>query len=787
MLYFKNNFNHLLKCLFILIAVSTPNYETFACGENTQGGKRLCPALQIEGNKNPCIGSTETYKVAPYSTGDCVVWNLYGGVIVELDGQSLPMPYQSRYSNSCSPAGGFHNITVKWGYDEFGNLMNPLPTYGYLKLGVKGIKLVPLVWGCDGKDNDGKETDFGFNFAATPVQSIGTISGNANPSCGWQTLTYSIPVVTNDATYTWTIPSGWVAYTSLSGKYLNTIQVRTNGTPPSSAITGGNISVLVTQPCGPTLTQTLAINGNAPVNAAIGGPTQICSSNPINIPASITGGTQPYNYQWSITSGSLSCTNCASPVYTPSSNQNIYNSNLSLTVTDAKGCVNSISKSISTSGFTGWIGGFVNPNLTNVKTVKTGSNLTSDNSSNIYYTGSDGKIYYFYFDVISNQWLVSAPIATNSVGPTAIYEPVSGQKVLYYINNSTNNAVYKIVFDGTNWGTAFPINIASAQNNLAVDQNNGILYYKDQSNNLAKYDPATNAVTLLDTQIGGQTIIVSNSEIYYFKIISGNSVLYKTDVTGTVHTQLTTNYATPNSTIAVDNVGNVYFADWNNLYVIKKNGSTYLAAAVISNVSTNGYFSINTATNVIYYTTYDQNIYQCFNNGQSWVNVKTTSEYYPYSAVGSSYGYSTYPASNIIYKAPHAFYIDVSNNVSNLFYYTGCTPQYQRSSSSISNEDYLPDSSPDNYNLSNDMFKCYPNPFTYNTNINYTVDEISPVKISVNSIWGNEVCILIQSEKHDTGTFNVNLDGSQLTNGIYICNYYKNNVLVKTNKLIVQK
>jgi hypothetical protein len=83
------------------------------------------------------------------------------------------------------------------------------------------------------------------------------------------------------------------------------------------------------------------------------------------------------------------------------------------------------------------------------------------------------------------------------------------------------------------------------------------------------------------------------------------------------------------------------------------------------------------------------------------------------------------------------------------------------------------------------LFQNYPNPFNPATKIQYQIPDISQVTLRVYDILGREITTLVNEEK-STGTYEVNFDASELSNGIY---FYKMQAgsFVETKKMILLK
>jgi hypothetical protein len=79
----------------------------------------------------------------------------------------------------------------------------------------------------------------------------------------------------------------------------------------------------------------------------------------------------------------------------------------------------------------------------------------------------------------------------------------------------------------------------------------------------------------------------------------------------------------------------------------------------------------------------------------------------------------------------------------------------------------------------------YPNPFNPATRIEYSLPEVSNVKLTVFDILGNEISVLL-NEEMQSGDHFVNFDASGLANGIYMYKLDAGN-FVQTKKMILLK
>ncbi len=86
-------------------------------------------------------------------------------------------------------------------------------------------------------------------------------------------------------------------------------------------------------------------------------------------------------------------------------------------------------------------------------------------------------------------------------------------------------------------------------------------------------------------------------------------------------------------------------------------------------------------------------------------------------------------------------------------------------------QDYSPKQKPEkekSENKNNTVFECHPNPFNNSTQIIFSIQETTNVRLYITSIYGIEVLELVNNELAK-GIHNVNIKGSALASGIYYC------------------
>jgi hypothetical protein len=199
----------------------------------------------ISGAANICAGSSNTYSVPAVPGATSYTWTLPGGWFGTSTTNSI--------NTTAGATGG--NITVT----------------ANNACGISAVQTLAI----------------GIITAPT---APGIISGSAN-ICAGSSNTYSITVVPDATSYTWTLPGGW------SGSSI------TNFINTTASSTSGNITVTADNACGSSTPQTLAIIVNpAPATpGTISGVTSVCngSSNTYSI-TSVPGAT---SYTWTLPGG----------------------------------------------------------------------------------------------------------------------------------------------------------------------------------------------------------------------------------------------------------------------------------------------------------------------------------------------------------------------------------------------------------------------------------------------------------------------------------------------------
>ena len=135
-------------------------------------------AGEITGNKTVCIGATETYSILPIEGADSYIWTLPTGAT----GNSTTNSIKVTFSNSAVSG----NIKVK-GRNSF---------------------------------DEGPESTLAISLNPFPA-SAGTITGTSIVCQSQNSITYSVPVITNANSYEWTLPAGATGTSSTNSITIN--------------------------------------------------------------------------------------------------------------------------------------------------------------------------------------------------------------------------------------------------------------------------------------------------------------------------------------------------------------------------------------------------------------------------------------------------------------------------------------------------------------------------------------------------------------------------------------
>ncbi|MBK9672542.1 MAG: T9SS type A sorting domain-containing protein [Bacteroidetes bacterium] len=323
----------------------------------------------ISGNTSICVGSTQTYSIAPVPGATSYTWTLPNGLTGTSSSNSITVAsnqsqgwvtiYVSANNGSCLSSQRALNVSKDASPAQPGNISgnsNPcvgtnqtfsiVPVSGAtsytwtLPSGWTGTStstsIVTNVGNTGGaisvKSNGSNGCSSANRTLNVTVNSIpvspGVISGNTT-ICSGTAQTYSITAVAGASSYNWTLPNGWTGNST------------TNTLSCNAGTNSGNVSVSATNSCG-TSAQTnmaIAVNTSPAAPASIAGSTNVCFNTATSYSISSVSGATSYN--WTLPAGWTGTSSTINLVATSG------NSSGTISVTASNSCGTSTPKTLS--------------------------------------------------------------------------------------------------------------------------------------------------------------------------------------------------------------------------------------------------------------------------------------------------------------------------------------------------------------------------------------------------------------------------------------------------------
>lgn len=521
----------------------------------------------------------------------------------------------------------------------------------------------------------------------------------------------------NYAVYTWELPGN--SYNAQTNTYTKTIVSGVNkqsvqGQLPVQGLTDFVGNVTITGVCGAPVVKTFIIR---PALRPTVDPDIYSCSNSVEIKVNNPTGnsnistwvrsTTPFGLQSTITNQTAT-----SAMFTSASPGTYY---IAIGVNGAGGCYTELRSTVHTgtvgqnptANTTGWQAGVLSDNRKAV-----GSNIVAYGST-IYFSGRDGKIYYYSFSAASQKWIINEiPGITNALKPAGGafakigVATVGSTPYLFYTENVSNKL----------WKIELATNIVSDGISPTVNT----IEFIAEGNDVYAIKKETNAL------IHNSVSINSNLGAASLKaIIPGYGVTYvqNNNLYSTAFGQLTTIADTYTSSDVVYYNGWLYYARGQkgtaNLYRMQiTNPSGAQQITTSSNLS--GIFNINPASGVIYYGVLNLgtantintqtsgaykagDVYQANLSGTAWAFNKATTIV--------NYEGLDMLIHSAVYSGNHLYYVGAGRNTAtgnttrelevwNLYYENGCEPVLQRVGSDM--EEQVSEQAD---------VRLYPNPF----------------------------------------------------------------------------
>ncbi|MEY5049651.1 MAG: hypothetical protein RLZZ175_3010 [Bacteroidota bacterium] len=661
---------------------------------------------------------------------------------------------------------------------------------------------------------DGKSRTINYNVTAEAYDRLITLTGPTVLNCGQQQVNYTASFNTCGVTNVqWTLPQGWTAQSPTSGQWATTLAAisypwSSTGNIPS----GGDVIVTLSYSDGTTKTQKLTIAQKyAPLMVTFNktNPYTLCNANINYLIATFNNGTAPYTYAWDglwnlntigATSGTI--TNNKSTIgITPYQWSQNATETPSVRVTDANGCT--VSQSITTKTTPGWFDGITNtlntvanPYVweqipTKVDDNGEKSNFVSNKKGNLFYSGTynygNAGLATIRWNSTVNRWDNYFIYDGHYAPKLLIDEPYYGKASIYAIDETNNNIV---VFENANydvngWSAPYPVSpLPDAQALLTVSD--GYLYYIDNNKDINKIQLAAfnsgqkgfRTQIVSNVSLKSTEAVVVNNKLYIVEDKSGVVILSAYNTVGTITRTTVDPQPVKEGTnlVAYDAKGIAYASSQGNIRVIRDVTVANPIREIMPGIITNGNFSINPASEVIYSANIqDGAVWQAFYS-------PTDAQFFSKPVMNISAWNGTGYA---LFSSPNFFYISKNNGYIRQTYFllNGCTPNIYRTGEA-NDVDHIEHESQTNLIASDNAFKLnvYPNPATDNTNIEFELAESASVTINLTDIIGNIVVSTVAD--YSQGKQTVNINTANLHQGLYFCEFIVNGTSKTVTKLV---
>jgi len=283
----------------------------------------------ISGSATPCSATSQTYSVSAVSGASSYTWTLPSGwsgtsttntIICSVNSASGNISVRANNSNGCSSVLRTLAVTTNSTPLTPGTINGSTTTCSstsqtYSVTAVAGATsyawTLPSGWSGTSTTNtisaiagstSGNISVTASNTCGTSSSSTKAVTVNTTPSapgiisgnstiCSSTSQTYSITAVAGATSYSWTLPSGWSGAST------------TNSITATSWSSSGTISVMATNSCGNSSTQTLNVTVNsAPTSpSSISGASTACSG--LTQTYSVTSVPSATSYSWNLPSG----------------------------------------------------------------------------------------------------------------------------------------------------------------------------------------------------------------------------------------------------------------------------------------------------------------------------------------------------------------------------------------------------------------------------------------------------------------------------------------------------
>jgi len=639
-----------------------------------------------------------------------------------------------------------------------------------------------------------------FSQCDDPYTITASISGPTYVKCSDQSLNYNI-VLNKDCgikNVEWSIPQGWSFDGPSSGEWVRGITAKpfTQWSDAGFRVPQGNVKVKITYFDGKIIEKQIYVAGDVPQTVSSNSPTSdlfLCDGQPVSLTLTANGGTPVYDFAWNISNVNytqiVKAGNAATITIAPA--QWAGQHTLSATITDARGC------KVTTPTFRvldgGWISTSPYIGLNNYIPIAdldylpvpnddiSNSNIVSELKGNVYYagyTGNEYKLSTYQWDASASLWRNFAFPKNNApvvrAGSIQVRETTWGDRTIFYVGSdykihsisSINN--YQNEFaNSSNWTAEKVYNNAVNVKYIMCVTDNRVIFKNNDGKVVVIVDDI--GKDFIDQgPVEGIHAAVKGDHIYYVK--NGHIICRYLPTWGPL--VITSDAGDKSAALAHTNIeiyGNDLFFTGTDGYLKRIDLTTRIIYNTVEPywpaIKTNGFFSINANTGVIYLSGTAQKpaMNQLYKVNGQW----TMREISAYNQTGF-----------VEYRTPNAFYVASNTRVNFTYFWLGnCNPAVYKQAAS--NEDHIEGFVSESKNSSGVDVKIYPNPVSSELNINFAVNLSTELKFVMTDIAGREVEQWIESGGKQS-TRNI----TDIPPGIYLLNIYDGNNLLKVERIV---
>ncbi|MFQ3577339.1 MAG: hypothetical protein SNJ77_12970, partial [Cytophagales bacterium] len=555
-------------------------------------------------------------------------------------------------------------------------------------------------------------------------------STEITPTCSQKQYGFTVntsPFI-NNSTYTWHLPPGWrrgsinqnlkSSTVNIDGltervyedRNLNNLYIQEDNTI-TTLPKSGNLVLTLRTGCNQVKQQSLRIQTPPAVTISVEAKNFCTPNTPLK--ATVSGGMPPYRLTWSTNyrggNGTFATptTNLSGTERTSTNTFNVTRPGpfeTVVSVVDGNGCSAIDSKaSFAQNGGSETVSGWLSGMLSTTSATISSQNLTVSEGANqrVFFLRIENnipKLNYYQFSSVSNRWELNETRFQGFHPNTTLQYARSGNQEFIFGFNGNNILIACNLSE-----TGFPlVTISPGIQSDGLDRSFKVGFFANnqfalvwRENNqtlrsaLLTYNTSTKnfngSLTSSLAELSGTwsalryDLELKPNRIRAFYISTNGLLFYKDLDNSGSPSGLGTSVNNSSSSIwndtqlNFDNAGNVYFVSGGKLHIAQYNPSTngYGTLTNLNNtVGCNGHFSINKSTGTIYFSGYDQMLYQIYRDGNLFRQIKSSSMAQDF-AVG-----------DLEFSNPHLFYRSTNNTVFNLYYLDpsdlACVPRHLR-------------------------------------------------------------------------------------------------------------